>query len=305
MDWESTLRAWVKPPSDTEEAKRDRTEAEIRDALDAYGPLPNAVMRVFAQGSYKNKTNVRLDADVDIAVEYQEGETTPTSSPSIATTLKVFSAKDLADADLGLTTLAEPFRPTWFKDHVEAALVDAFGATRVERHDKCLTIPAGTTTLPADVVPCFPYRRYDTRYDVHRGIRIFPDQGPTIENFPQQHYDNGCAKNDRTGRRFKRMVRVLKRMENDLVAKGKVKEVPSFLIECLVYNVPDSLFGAATYLEDFTAITEHIWYQTYNPERCADWVEVNDLKYLFRTSHWNRELASDLAWEAWQTVKDA
>ena len=34
-DWEVTLRSWVKPPSDNEDAKRNETEAEIKEALRA------------------------------------------------------------------------------------------------------------------------------------------------------------------------------------------------------------------------------------------------------------------------------
>jgi hypothetical protein len=303
-DWESILRGWVRPPSDAEDAKRDRTEREIRDALDQYTPIPNAVMRVFVQGSYKNNTNVRLDFDVDIAVEYQEGEPAPTPTPSIANTAKLFKAADLSDEELGFRTLDKPFDPPGYKDHIENALVKAFGRSEVIRRNNCVKVKRGPTTLPADVVPCFPFRRYDSSLDVHRGIRIFPDNGSSIVNYPQQHYDNGCTKNNDTSRRFKRMVRALKRMENDLVKQGRIKEVPSFLVECLVFNVPNPYFGAASYVDDFLAVTEYIWYQTYKAERCEKWVEVNDLKYLFAPSQaWSREDASDLAWQAWQTVK--
>jgi hypothetical protein len=69
-DWESTFRRWKNPPSDTEDAKRDRTEREIQDALRASDQLTSATMSVYAKGSYKNNTNVRLDYDVDIAAEY-------------------------------------------------------------------------------------------------------------------------------------------------------------------------------------------------------------------------------------------
>lgn len=303
QDWESTLRQWVKPSSDAEESKRDRTETEIRLALANYPQLPNAAIRVFVQGSYKNRTNVRLDYDVDIAVEYQEGESLPTTTPGIASTLKAFAAKDLSSSDLGLTTLGT-FDPAGFKDHVEAAMVAAFGRSKVIRGPKCIKIKNGSTTLPADVVPCFPLRRYDSRGTAHRGIRIWPDSGATIDNYPDRHYSNGCAKNDRTSRRYKRMVRALKRMKSELLTKGRIaKEVPSFFMECLVYNVPDSLFGSDSYLTDFSTVMEHIWFKTYDPTRCAEWEEVSGLNYLFRGNNWTPAQAEDLAWEAWQAVK--
>lgn len=34
-DWEAPLRSWVKPPSDSEDSKRDKTEGEIKAALEA------------------------------------------------------------------------------------------------------------------------------------------------------------------------------------------------------------------------------------------------------------------------------
>lgn len=304
VDWEATLRRWVKPSSDAEEARRDRTEGEIRAALAAYPSLPNASIRVFVQGSYKNRTNVRLDYDVDIAVEYQEGEPAPTVTPRIASTDKQFSAKDLSNEELGLTTVGR-FDPSGFKDHVEAAMVDAFGRSKAERSSKCIKIKNGSTTLPADVVPCFPMWRYDSPLNCHRGIRIFPDDGDTIDNFPEQHYANGCAKNDRTRRRYKRMVRALKRMQTHLLDNGIIdNEVPSFAIECLVYNVDDRFFGADDYVTDFHRVAEEIWYRTYDQERCWDWLEVNELKYLFRGSPSSlRKNASDLAWVAHRVVE--
>src|SRR5690242_4183778 len=70
MDWEKWLRTAADPPSDNEDAKRNRTEREIKAALADYGPLDGRPYIVYAKGSYANNTNVRLNYDVDIAVEY-------------------------------------------------------------------------------------------------------------------------------------------------------------------------------------------------------------------------------------------
>jgi hypothetical protein len=67
-DWESWLQAAARPASATEEAKRDRTERRIREAIQASSELPLSV-RVYVKGSYKTNTNVRQDADVDVCVE--------------------------------------------------------------------------------------------------------------------------------------------------------------------------------------------------------------------------------------------
>lgn len=301
-DWRLTLQSWVKPPSDAEESRRDKTEEEIRQALVDYTPLPNAVMRVFAQGSYKNKTNVRLKSDVDIAVELQEGEIMPTPTPSIATTDRIGSAKDLTKTELGLVDQGS-YDTKAFKDHVEAAMVAAFGRDQVERRSRAIRIHPGSTTLPADVVPCVPHRRYDSKLDVHRGIRIFPDNGFAIVNYPQQHYERGVAKNTETSRRYKRMVRAFKRMSHHLSSDPAEPVIPGFTIECMLYNVPNTLFSSEGYADRFEAIAEYVWYQTYRPERCDSWHEVSRLKYLFRGSpDSKRTEASDFMWDAWKTV---
>lgn len=301
-DWEATLQSWIKPPSDAEESRRDKTEGEIRQALADYKPLPNAVFRVFAQGSYKNKTNVRLKSDVDIAVELQEGETAPTTSPSVATTDRIGSAKDLTKEALGLVDRGS-YDTKGFKDHVEAAMVAAFGASKVEPRNKAIRIHPGPTTLPADVVPCVPHRRYDSRLDMHRGIRIFPDSGSSIVNFPQQHYDRGVIKNTDTSRRYKRMVRAFKRMAHHLSTDRVEPLIPGFTVECLVYNVPNSMFDSDRYLDRFKALAEYMWFNTYEAERCNDWHEVSELKYLFRGSpDSKRKDASDFMWRAWKEV---
>ena len=70
-DWEAWLAAASAPASATEEAQRDRTETRIRDAIARAPDIPSSV-RVYAKGSYANNTNVRRDADVDIAVEWTD-----------------------------------------------------------------------------------------------------------------------------------------------------------------------------------------------------------------------------------------
>src|SRR5439155_500913 len=74
-----------------------------------------------------------------------------------------------------------------------------------------------------------------------QGIRLLPDRSPGhwITNYPQQHYDNGVAKNLATSKRFKCVVRILKNLENQMVKDNSSPVVASYLIESLAYNVPD------------------------------------------------------------------
>ena len=68
-DWESTFTRWASPPGRTEEQRIDNTVGAVRKALDDDDDL-RPVTRVYVQGSYRNRVNVRDDSDVDLGVLY-------------------------------------------------------------------------------------------------------------------------------------------------------------------------------------------------------------------------------------------
>ncbi len=300
-DWEATLRSWVKPPSDNEDTKRDRTEAEIKEALKASSSLKGVKYKVYAKGSYANNTNVRLDYDVDIAVEcfnffYYDKE-------GVGADVRKAAALEAA-----ITPYKGGYTSDDFKRDVEQALVDYYGRSAVTRGNMAMRVREKKTTLPADVVPCFEYHHV---YDVdaygqsvyHKGTRVYKDKGGYVHNWPVQQLDRGIEKNNSTGRRYKRMVRALKRLENELVTKGNIGELPSFLMECLVYNVPDDLFNHATYLADMRGVLGTIFNGTLSKGNYDEWIEVSGRKWLFRSSQpWTYGQAHQLAAEAWNYV---
>jgi hypothetical protein len=297
-DWEDQFRRWSGPASDTEDDKRDRTERAIREAIQDSPELSGRIIRVFAKGSYKNNTNVRLDSDVDVAVEFQE----------IFYWDATNDAAGMSGADLGITPYSGSYPPERFKDDVERALVSRFGRSAVDRGNKAIHVREDSRSLAADVVPCFTYHRYDgigynRRPVYHQGIQIHPDSGGKIENWPEQNYERGVAKNEATRRRYKRVVRILKRLENDMVEKGVTAEVPSFLIECLVYNVPNQGFQNYSYQADVRYVLAHLFNGTLNGGGSGEWVEVNGLKWLFHpTQRWSRTEAHSFVSRVWDYV---
>ena len=305
--WERILRDWAKPMDEAQEEKAERTAGEIRDALDNYELLPNATFQTFAQGSKRNNTDVPGDSDVDIGVLALEDVTNRAFAASAVFSLeRTGSAVGKSNAELGLVPEGHAaLRPAQFKNAVHAALVDHFSAANVVRGDKCINVETTRLTLPADVVPCFPYRLYSAPQVYEEGVRIFPDSGSPIVNFPEHHYRNGVAKNLATGRRFKRMVRCLKRMENELLQRGQINgEVPSFLMECLLYRVPNAQFTQGDYVGCFLNSVRHAWYCTYAPERSVGWREINDIKPMFKSDggSFDRDQAKDLLWKAFRMV---
>ena len=47
--------------------------------------------------------------------------------------------------------------------------------------------------------------------------------------------------------------------------------ISSFLIECLVWNVPNGYFGNAKLSEDVEASLDYLIYNTSNPDLCGKW----------------------------------
>jgi hypothetical protein len=281
-NWEDVFCTWAATPSVTEQAKCENAERAVRKAIDACQKLSSKTIEVFAQGSYANRTNVRQDSDVDICVLYTGAFFSDYSM-----------SHGLDGPLLGLTDANYSY--TEFKNDVEAALKAYFGAGSVTRGKKAFDVHANTYRVDIDVVPCFEHRRYMgtlQRYWYNTGSQLFPDNGGKIINWPRQNYANGVAKNDATGRRFKAVVRILKRLRYEMIGNGHAiaDSIPSYLIECLVWNVPNVGFGHDDFRADMRYAIAHLCNETRTDETCKEWGEINELKYLFRQSQpWTRE----------------
>lgn len=292
-DWENWLRSAAKRPSDHEASKRDRTEREIREALAAYAPLQGRPYRVYVKGSYANNTNVRLNFDVDIAVEYHGFFYYDLD----------FKVLGQDKSVVGVISSDDPYTRDEFKADSIAALNASFGSSSVTKGDIAYRIRNNRTTLPADVVPCWEYRRYDSTDVCHVGSRVYPESGGWKDNYPAVQLANGRLKTQATGRRYKRMVRALKKLQTLLVDKGVlVTELPSYLVECAVYNVPNTEFNGTTYLADMRNVLAFLYSKTLPIGSWESWVEVHELKYLFSGSGWKRTDVHALADAAWDYV---
>lgn len=254
---------------------------EVRAAINASAKLNRRNIRVFVQGSYRNRVNVRQDSDVDIGVECED---------------VMFS--DLPEgktkADFGITPAEYTYEQ--FKMEVGEALASHFGVGAVTRGDKAFDVKASQRQVEADVAPFFQHRRYRADGTYNQGVELCPDSGGRIINWPEQHYANGVDKHTRTSQRFKKIVRILKCLRNEMDEKGRAaaKPIPSFLIECLVFNAPTRCFGNDKWYDDVMAVLAYLRENTAADHLCNEWGEVSELKYLFRGSHkWTRQQAHD------------
>lgn len=285
MSLEDQLSGWTKPSSDTEKDKQDRTERMIRDAIDAHAPFDNCSLKVFAKGSYANNTNVRTDSDVDIAVECTD-------------------VLYWEEAEKGIHTPGSPYTGIWTPTKLRTELVSALKKKFPNQVDTsgstAIQINSSSSRVDADVVPCFSYRYY-MKTGSRSGTKIFKNGGSSIVNHPSQQLDNGIAKNNQTGYRYKKGARLLKRIENKMAEDGTFRELPSFFMECLAYNCPNSIFAHSTWTDRLREMLIHIWNELQGDEpNERRWVEVNDCFYLFHSSQkWSRVDGRSFAKAAW------
>ena len=295
-DWETIFRNWAKPSSDTEQQKYENVERMMREAIKQDKTLSQKNIDVFAQGSYRNNTNVRQDSDVDICVMLKDVFFYDLPEGKTKDAFQIY--------DAGYTYQE-------FKNDVESALINKFGRKEVSRGNKAFDIHANSYRVDADVVPCFEHRRYtgqqnyDGTFYCLSGTEFRPDNGGQAINWPHQHYENWVGKNEVTGNRFKYITRVLKRLRNEMAENGiaAAKPIPSYLIECLVWNAPNEGFGHDTYTADVRYVLAHIFNETIDDAKCSEWGEVNELKYLFRGNQpWTRQQAHNFLSAAWDYI---
>lgn len=290
---QALINSWRKPSSDTEKDRQDLAEKKVKDAIAGYPSFSSMDYRIFPKGSYANNTNVRLDSDVDIVIECNEAYyhdyigTQPNPLPITAPYAGIWT-------------------PSYLRSELEKALINYFGSSEIITGDAALTIREKEGVRPSvDVVPAFLYYRYDTpdQSIKHQGSKTFRKSGTGIINWPEQQLRNGIQKNIDTGYRYKDFVRVLKRAENTLV-KGKViGELPSYLMECLIWNVPNSILNNGTLEQDFGATLRWLWLNLTESYVRDEWLEPNELKYLFHSSQkWSVEDAKKIVLETWKLM---
>ena len=127
--WETKFVGWSKPPSDTEEQRIENAIQAVRNALAANDDLKR-VSKAYLQGSYRNRVNVRINSDVDIGVLY-----TGNSFYSYIPEGYTNSDFGIIDGDISYSD---------FKNLVQVALVNHFGANAVTRGNKAFDIHENT-----------------------------------------------------------------------------------------------------------------------------------------------------------------
>ncbi len=292
---EETLSSWTKPPSDSEESKLSNAERMVKDAINVDEKLKSKSIEIFGQGSYANDTNVRLNSDIDINVHYTGG-------------FYFTLPPDTKENDVGLDKLPPTnYTVQELKNDVENALINKFGREFVKREDKCLNIVENNYRINTDVIPTWSYRSYNKNSTYDLGVKFITEKSFWIENYPKQHIENGKVKNSNTSKRFKRLTRIFRKLRYKMIDDGESvsNNITSFLLECLVWNVPNKIFNDnISWSDRLRDSIIHLYDHTKEIEKCKEWGEVSELLYLFHSERkWSRADVNNFLVQVWNFLE--
>lgn len=269
------------------------THEAIRRVLAAHRWPAGMTYDFYLQGSYRNNTNIQGDSDVDVVLEMNSAFQ--------------YNLDSLSSYERGVQSSSfQPSTHTWndFRREALKALETGFGRTLVSQGNKSIKLKANPPRLAADLVVCMEHRKY-TSYDRYvPGITFYALQDKRwVVNYPKLHYDNGAEKSKRTWDRYKRTVRMFKSSRNCLEELNLIGSnlAPSYFLECLLYNAPDSAYQWG-FQDTYCSVVNWL-----NQTSLENLVCQNGQLYLFGPSdeQWNvadaKTLGSHLAnlWNNW------
>lgn len=295
--WEVAFSAWADGPGKTEQEKCERAERAVKTAVGKYAGLEGWDLTIRAHGSYRVNTSIQKESDVDIYVQlnnsnffddYPQGK----------------GRADFGNRD-GTLDYAD------FRARVGLALQDHLGKNAVTLGEKAFDVHENSYRIDADVIAVLPYRWYTGErtfagdHHFFEGIAFRSSKNNELyRSFPEQTYTNGVGRNDATGRRYKRIIRILKNLRNYMADDYKVtaaKGIASFMIECLVWNVPKDNFGDGEYWEDVYRVLHFLQSNTASYETAGKWTEVNDIRYLWDSRQlWSLQQGGAFVQAAWK-----
>ena len=289
---EQILQSWTAPLLPTEEQRAENTIKMIRSAIDASDELKIMDIDVFTQGSFANNTNVRSESDVDVCVMLKD-------------TFHSEFPDGKKREDYGFTASDLTFYQ--YRSMVKDALQRKFKTEYVEDGNKSLKIHENTYHVDADVVPAFQLRNYyytnsTDASNYVEGTWFMSKSGQEVKNYPKVHIRNGRDKNNATNLKYKKLVRIMKHVKNNMVDDKKAdgEKITSFLVECLVWNIPnDKITGYSTWTVTLREAIRYL-YLEIDAGRHKKWGEVSEILYLFHSGRkWTDQDAKKWLEDAW------
>jgi hypothetical protein len=277
---EDLLSSWAAAPGD---AKAQEAYKQVQEALNSHPVLASKSKDVYLQGSYRNRTHIRADSDVDVVAELQSTFYYDIDSLSIAEK-SLFHATFLSPATYSFDN---------FKQDVGRALIAYFGENSVTEGNKCFNIRGNAKRSNVDVLACLEHRKY-VQFSTNQqpylpGVKFYTkNERNLVINWPKLHYKNGAAKNQMTNEMFKGLARIAKHIRRLLIEHKLITAelAPSYFLECLLYNIPNTCF-AATYT---ASLNEGIRYLQNTPLTSFKCVNQQDFLFLSNNA-WSEQSA--------------
>lgn len=268
---ESQLESFSKPISDSENQRCENMINMVKDAIRSYynstGDYKMSLsnFEIFLQGSYANNTNVKQNSDVDICVMYKN--VFRYHMPDGYSLDSKYSDSSLSYMEL--------------RNTIKKALIKKFGIDRVIDKNKAIRVLSNTYTTDADVVVAFQYRYYTDQSNYKEGISYTALDGTNVVNYPKIHISNGNNKNVSTNHMYKKMVRIIKKIMYDMQEDNikESKEIKGFVLECMVYNIPNNEIYQYIDTKYSTNLSNMI--SIFINKSMKYWKEVNEIKYIF------------------------
>ncbi len=282
-EWNDRFTHWERSESDAETQRIERARNMVQQALGKNRWLNTERARIVPQGSFTNRTNTRLDADIDLRVQHPmlKIEYGPGVHAGIA-----WQQGGYYDTGVSYGYASDRMRA-----EIRSELIAAFGALAIDdTGNKAIRVKGlDGSRSEVDVVPCFTLHHITGQALLGQtptlGAAILSkDKTSWTLNYPDQHLNNGRAKRLNTGLQFKRVVRIVKRLRADMTERGILREkVPSFLVECLVYLVEDGYFTDAS--DDrcgrVSRVLDRLAEILASPPTAFTAHEINGIKLLF------------------------
>lgn len=290
---EKTFKDWCSGAGSSDTQRSSRARKSVLEAIKASSNLQGKNLEVFVQGSYANNTNVKKKSDVDVCIMFK-GTTYAESSQGI-------TAKGY-----GFINGSNDFK--LFRKHCIRAVLDKYGQANVKQGNKSIKILGSADRVECDIVPSFQYHPNPHQPNTkNAGVIFLSSEGKEVINYPKQHRQNGQAKNATTQSRYMRQVRLIKRIRHQMW-KQKLpinKRISSFLLECLIWNIPNTIFeGENTPSEQLKKELVFLLDKTSSAHKCNHWTEVSGRIDLFGAHRkWNVSMTQEFLKQVWDFVE--
>ena len=279
---EAQLQTWTNQGSVTNSAS---THTILRNVLKKYNWSSNIKYDDYLQGSYANTTNIWGESDVDIVIE--------------CTSIFFHNIENTTDKQLlGFEPGSHSFVD--FRNEVINALVSYYGSDYVDTSgaNSIKILPSDTTNrLYADVIVCASYRYYNERQIRAEGITFWNRKtNNQITNYPKLHKDNGATKNSNSSYNYKKTVRMFKNARRYMIDGDDElkKKFPSYFVESLFYNVPNSKFNGTSWQQIFVNILVYL-VEAFENDVVKEFVTPSEMHYLIGNHQvqWSKENARE------------